>query len=123
MLLQYYRRTFDPHGTLEAHTFEVKTAAADLMPALHQTLAHGRFADKVYLVAPHSARWTEEVIAQAQAFGVGVIRFEEVSNFSTFDVVCMPASTRPNPDLRDKFLAAALSREGRIEDVKRWMRS
>lgn len=117
-----HRRTFDPTPTLDLHTFEVKIDTADLLQSLHQTLAHGRIADFTHLIAPTTARWTDEVVAQAVRFGVGLIAFQDVRVHSSYEVRNDAQRSRPDADLRNQFLDAALTRAGEKADVLRWLR-
>lgn len=117
-----YRRTFDPQSTLDLHTFEVKAGQGDLLPALHQTIAHGRFADFVYLIAPATRRWTAELVSQAERFGVGLIRFSDVEDFRTFEFLAKPSRCSPQLDLRNQFLEIALTHSNQKAQVVGWLR-
>lgn len=120
-MVQVYRRPFQPVPTLELTTFEIKPEASDLLKGLHQTLAHSRVADFVYLVAPQGDRWTDQVIQQSVRFGVGLVDFVNERDLNSYRVLHNASRNSPDLDLRDQFLEAALSKKQDREDVERWL--
>jgi hypothetical protein len=116
-----HRRTFDPTPCLDLHIFEVKLGSSDLLQALHQTLAQGRIADFAYLVAPDSAGWSTQVLAQARRFGVGLVSFVRAADASSFTLKCEAKRNEPDPDFRNQFLESALAKSGQRSDVLRWL--
>lgn len=119
-LVHVHRRRFDPTPRLDLYTFEVKPSANNALAGLHQTLAHGRFADFVSFVLPVAEQIAPELSAQAQRFGVGLITFTSARDFGSYVIHCAPQRTSPDPDLREQFLEKALDAEAAAE-VLDWL--
>lgn len=122
-LIHVHRRKFEAAASLDLYTFEVKPEGTQALPGLHQTLAHGRFADFVVLVAPKTMGPTAEVQAQAIRFGVGLVLFENVQAWGSYEIRVEPQRTTPDPDLRDQFLTAALDQDRSTDEVISWLKS
>lgn len=121
-LIHVHRRRFEPTPSLDLYTVEVKPPGSLTLTGLHQTLAHGRFADFVVYVAAKSTGPNQEVEAQAARFGVGLVLYEEPSDWNSYQMIVEPKRTTPDADLRDQFLSTALKQDRSIEEVLRWLR-
>lgn len=117
-----HRRKFESKPTLDLYTVEVKPPGAQTLVSLHQTLAHGRFADFVLLVAAKPGGEFQEAEAQAARFGVGLVFYENASDWRSYQVLVEPKRSTPDPDLRDQFLSCALEADGSTDEVLRWLR-
>lgn len=120
-LVHVHRRRFDPAPRLDLYTFEVKPADSQALAGLHQTLAHGRFADFVVFALPARSGPITEIEAQAARFGVGLVTFEDVKDWSSFRMMVEPVRGAPDPDLREQFLSAALQASHCLEEVLGWL--
>lgn len=121
-LIHVHRRRFEPVPTLDLYTVEVKPPGAQPLTGLHQTLAHGRFADFVVFVTSKVAGTSLEVEAQAAKFGVGLVFYGDPDDWRSYEMVVEPKRTTPDPDLRDQFLSAALKEDGSVDEVLSWLR-
>lgn len=72
------RWLFDPQRTLEVFAFELKNRAGATLTAVHEGLAHTRFAHYGYVVCPRSLvrpQSTEYLLNECAKRGVGLITF------------------------------------------------
>lgn len=120
-LIHVHRRRFEPVATLDLYTLEVKPPGAQTLAGLHQTLAHGRFADFVVFVAARSSGPNQEVEAQAARFGVGLVLYENPDDWKSYEMLVEPKRTTPDPDLRDQFLSVALKQDRSTDEVLGWL--
>ena len=119
-LVHVHRRRFDPVPTLDLYTFEVKPSDANALAGLHQTLAHGRFADFVSFVLPRVDRVAPELMAQAARFGVGLITFRSAGDFGSYVIHSAPRKGTPDADMREQFLNKALDADA-SKEVLEWL--
>lgn len=96
---------------IDVHVFELKNEAGGRIQAVHEALAHGRFAHFAHLVwyLPHGSRREAEldqITSHCRLHGVGLIRmFED----KTIEAVVDPVRTRAMPLEIDGFVEARLS--------------
>jgi hypothetical protein len=121
-LVHIHRRRFEPVASLDLYTIEVKPPGSATLPGLHQTLAHGRFADFVLLVTAKPSAPNTEVEAQAARFGVGLVQYENPEVWDSYSVLVEPQRSYPDPDLRHEFLTKALDSSGSTDEVLSWLR-
>lgn len=114
------RRKYDCISQLTLTAFEVKTDVASLTEPLFQTLSYSRFADYCYLVAPIDAGWTPEIRQLAERFGVGLIEFANVKEWSSYRLTYGSQMT-PDPKLREMFVDAAFSSEAEQLLLQSWL--
>lgn len=120
--IHVHRRRFEPVPTLDLYTIEVKPPGAQTLSGLHQTLAHGRFADFVVFVADHAGA-SLAVEAQASRFGVGLVLYRDPADWKSYNMLVEPKRTIPDPDLRDQFLTAALTEDRSTDEVLEWLKT
>lgn len=98
---------------IDVHVFELKNEAGGRIQAVHEALAHGRFAHFAHLVwyLPRGSRREAEldqIAAHCRLHGVGLIRmFED----KTIEAIVDPVRTRATPLEIDGFVETRLSRE------------
>lgn len=114
------RRKYDPVGLLSITAFEVKCDVSSLTEPLFQTLSYSRFADYCYLVAPSNAGWTPEVRQLAERFGVGLVEFANVQDWSSYRLT-YGEQMNPDPKLREAFIDAAFPSEEEQRLLQSWL--
>jgi hypothetical protein len=95
---------------IDVHVFELKNEAGGRIQAVHEALAHGRFAHFAHLVwyLPRSSRREAELdqlAAHCRLHGVGLIRMLEDK---TIEAIVDPVRTRATPLEIDGFVEARL---------------
>jgi hypothetical protein len=110
---------FDPRRQLDLMTFELKNRAGTNVLAVHEALAHSRFAHFPYLVCPRALREDDRhrIRQECAEHGVGLVTFElsfpggrrQVANY-TFEL----EAVRHTPDAErvEQYLSERLSSEG-----------
>jgi hypothetical protein len=110
------RLKYDPLRHLDVITFELKNSAGATLMAVHEALAHTRFAHYSFLVCPRSrlrpAHNAELRDACAQ-HGLGLIMFDFVSpseppQLCNFRIELNPLRMTPDPYVVEEFLEARL---------------
>lgn len=98
---------------VDVHVFELKNEAGGRIQAVHEALAHGRFAHFAHLVwyLPHGSRREpelEQIAAHCRLHGVGLIRmFED----KTIEAMVDPVRTRATPLEIDGFVESRLPKQ------------
>lgn len=106
------RPKYDPLRYLDVVTFELKNGAGTSLLAVHETLAHTRFAHRSYLICPRPRFRTErlQLIQNACAeLGVGLITFalrsEEGEPILSELILAIPPLRRnPDPAVIEQYL-------------------
>ncbi len=116
------RFKYDPRRYLDVYSFELKNRRGTSVVAVHEALAHGRFAHFAYLVCPRSSLDQTSSVAIRQAcmdHGVGLITFD-LSVGEADEPVATDFRFEANPQKRnidpaevDRHLDARLSLRGR----------
>ena len=105
---------------IDVHVFELKNEAGGKIQAVHEALAHGRFAHFAHLVwyvPKGSAREPEieQIASHCRLHGVGLIRL--LDGKGAIDVLVDPIRTRTTPLEIDGFVESRLSK-GQIEKLR-----
>jgi len=106
------RPKYDPLRYLDVVTFELKNGAGTSLLAVHETLAHTRFAHRSYLICPRPRFRTErlQLIQNACAeLGVGLITFalrseEGEPSVSGPTIAIHPLRRNPDPAVIEQYL-------------------
>lgn len=107
------RRKYDPIKHLDVIAFELKNVAGTQVVAVHEALAHTRFAHYAYLVCPRSSLHTEKfkVVEQSCAeHGIGLMTFRigvgprEGPVLRDARIELLASRRTPDPDLVDQFI-------------------
>lgn len=113
---------FDPRRQLDLMTFELKNRAGTNVLAVHEALAHSRFAHFPYLVCPRALRDDERhrIRQECAEHGVGLVTFDlsfpagrlQVGNY-TFELEAVRHS--PDAERVEQYLLERLSSEGQAQ--------
>jgi hypothetical protein len=106
------RPKYDPLRYLDVVTFELKNWAGTTLLAVHETLAHTRFAHRSFLICPRPRFQVKrlELVQNACAeLGVGLITFSLASEFgepqvSELLVAIHPLRRNPDPAMIEQYL-------------------
>jgi len=121
-------RTFAhlPGRFLDVITVEVKPQL-DIL-GIYEAAAHSRVATRSFLMfpAPKSTEGREEevverLISEARRFNVGVIQFQKVHDYDSWETLWEPRRNEPNPEDLDGFLGAQLPQAAR-DLLRMWVR-
>lgn len=121
-------RTFRyvPGRHLDVWTFEVKAMNQLDVVGIFEAGAHSRSATRSYCLFEVSAvrdEGTESVLRRAQdearRFGIGLITFNNPSDYSTWETLVEAVRRDPAPELLDEFIAKQISETGR-DKLLRW---
>jgi hypothetical protein len=115
------RRKYDPFRHLDVLAFELKNLAGAQVVAVHEALAHTRFAHYAYLLCPRSKQQADKqkIIAQSCAeHGIGLVTFEiEVAtnapHLTGWRIDITPSRKTLDPDLVDQFLDDRLNADNK----------
>lgn len=105
-------RKYDPLRYLDVITFELKNLAGTSLLAVHETLAHTRFAHYSYLVCPRPTLRPDRIEAVQNAcaeLGVGLATFviqgpSGPPRLGEFGFVIHPKRKNPDPGVVEKYL-------------------
>jgi hypothetical protein len=109
-----WRHKYAPVPNVDVLSFEIKPAARANVPAVHQALAHARFANYSYLVWNRSAVDTSDaryrLIAEScRLHGIGLILVHNPSDLRTY-VVALDAERKSlDPSAIDEFVELRFS--------------
>jgi hypothetical protein len=117
-----------PGRHFDVVTFEVKPSDAIDVTGVYEALAHLRSATRSYILA-HVPTAREdiledvilEVCAEAKKHGVGVITFEDASDYETWEERVESVRQDPEPRRLNDFLAKQFTQE-QLERIVRWFR-
>lgn len=86
--------------------FEVKKTVSSLVEPLFQALSYTEISEYSFLIAPSSSDWTPRIVRTAERFGVGLVKFDDVQDWSTFQTIASAKKFEPDPNLRKNYLDA-----------------
>jgi hypothetical protein len=115
-----------PNKIFQVITFEIKPDLATALDGVFEASAHSAFAHKSYLAFPDSPDYDDSPLydrihTECERFGLGLILFEDVKNWDTYDFQ-VPAKYRdPDPQAVNDFIKTQISEKGR-EEIQRWFR-
>jgi hypothetical protein len=120
------RMRYDPLRHLDVITFELKNAAGATLMAVHEALAHTRFAHYSFLVCPRSRLWPEhnkELRDACAQHGIGLVMFTIAGSvqpvrISDFVFELHPLRKNPDPFTTQEFLEARMqTRLAELESI------
>lgn len=125
--ISVWRPSILPNSTLTVRSFELKRASQCDITSVHQALAHSRFADFVYLVAPlDDARCPpakrREIEKQCLMNGVGLFWIRDQEDVESYYQPVRPIRKSPNPLSVDEFLENKLD-ENEKQRIRSWGRA
>jgi hypothetical protein len=88
--------------------------------------AHSAFAHSSFLAFPNSEECIdnplyERISGGCERFGLGLVLFEDVANWDTYDVKVAPKHRDPDPHAVNDFIKNQISDKNR-EEIQRWFR-
>lgn len=126
-MINVWRRKYQPVQMLDLYGFEVKRDEGCDLRSVHETLAHRRLVHFAYLVwnyrrADFSADDFKIILANCQAYGLGLITFSDQTNGRSF--VCHVHAERGDPDhaIVDDFIEQRFPEELR-DRLLRWIQA
>ncbi len=118
---------FTPGKRLEVITFEVKPSLDTAFQGIFEALAHSVFAHRSYLAvnvsnfAEDSEIPDDRIVQECERLQVGYIRFGNVADYNTYDIVHSPEIQDPDPYEVDTFITAQVTAE-KQEELRDWLR-
>lgn len=115
-----------PDKLFEVITFEVKPNIDTAMEGVFETAAHSAFAHRSYLAFPDSKDYEnnamfDRIRDECERFGLGLILFEDVSNWDTYTFEVAAERKSPDPQAVNDFIKGQISEKSR-EEIQRWFR-
>jgi len=107
-LIKVSQRKYESTPELSVHSVEIKPKGQSLISGLFQALAYSRISDYCYLAAPKGADWKPRVDEVAERFGIGLIKFDSVTKWETYETRDAKRML-PDADLRDEYIDAILT--------------
>mgnify|MGYP003627703695 FL=1 len=121
------RRKYDPVRHLDLIALELKNLAGSTVVAVHEALAHARFAHYAYLVCPRSVMTVgihTAIEDSCLQHGVGLITFEtsvgpnDTPSLTNFEFEVDARRQSPEPDAVDNYIDDRLDDENRARLMK-----
>jgi hypothetical protein len=115
-----------PGKLFEVITFEIKPNIETAMEGVYEAAAHSAFAHRSYLAFPDSKEYDksplyERIQDECERFRLGLILFEDVSNWDTYTFEVSAERNDPDPQAVNDFIKGQISEKGR-EEIQRWFR-
>ncbi len=116
------RRKYDPVRHLDLIAFELKNLAGSTVVAVHEALAHTRFAHYAFLVCPRSvlnASVQSAIQDSCAQHGIGLLTFDlsvgkaERPLLKGFEIEVDPRRQSPEPELVDSYIDDRFDEENR----------
>jgi len=116
------RRKYDPVRHLDLIAFELKNLAGSTVVAVHEALAHTRFAHYAFLVCPRSVLNASVQLAirdSCAQHGIGLLTFDlsvgkgERPLLKGFEIEVDPRRQSPEPELVDSYIDDRFDEENR----------
>ena len=116
------RRKYDPVRHLDLIAFELKNLAGSTVVAVHEALAHTRFAHYAFLVCPRSvlnANVQSAIRDSCAQHGIGLLTFDlsvgkgERPLLKRFEIEVDPRRQTPEPELVDNYIDDRFDEENR----------
>lgn len=116
-----------PDKVFEVITFEIKPDLSTALDGVFEAAAHSAFAHRSYLAFPDSKEYDENPLFdrindECERFGLGLILFEDINNWDTYDFQVSAKRLNPDPQAVNNFVKGQISEKGR-EEIQRWFRS
>lgn len=115
-----------PGKQLEVSTFEIKPDIQTALDGVFEAAAHSAFAHRSYLAFPDSKDYDknplfDRIVDECDRFGLGLILFEDVSNWDTYSFELTAERREPDPRTLNDFIKTQISEKNR-EEIQRWIR-
>jgi hypothetical protein len=118
------RYEYTPGVIRDVETFEVKPLGA-LVDSVFEAAAHSRMATKSYLALQIATdEPTEDELGrieqECQRFGVGLITFEDPSDYDRWEYRLDPVRSEPDPELLEQFVRDQIDPKSQ-QQIRKWM--
>jgi hypothetical protein len=115
-----------PDKVFEVITFEIKPDLGTALDGVFEAAAHSAFAHRSYLAFPDSKEYDnsplfDRITDECTRFGLGLILFEDVGNWDTYDFQVEAERRDPDPQAVNDFIKGQISEKSR-EEIQRWFR-
>ena len=115
-----------PNKIFQVVTFEIKPDLSTALDGVFEAAAHSAFAHRSYLAFPDSDDYDESplydrISVECERFGLGLILFEDVANWDTYDFQVPAKFREPDPQAVNDFIKTQISEKSR-ENIQRWFR-
>jgi len=113
-----------PNKLFEVITFEIKPNIETAMEGVYECAAHSAFAHRSYLAFPDSNEFDDNplfdrISVECERFGLGLILFEDVANWDTYDFHVSAKRNNPDPRAVNDFIKGQISEKSR-EEIQCW---
>ena len=113
-----------PSKVFEVITFEIKPTIESAMEGVYECAAHSAVAHRSYLAFPDSAEYDdnplfERISDECERFGLGLILFEDVANWDTYNFQVSAKRNNPDPPAVNDFIRGQISEKSR-EEIQCW---
>lgn len=125
-LIAFQTFVYVPQKLFEVITFEIKPTIETALEGVYEAAAHSAFAHRSYLAFPDSKDYDksplyDRIQDECERFGLGLILFEDVSNWDSYTFEVAAERHDPDPQLVNDFIKGQISEKGR-EEIQRWFR-
>ena len=115
-----------PNKVFQVITFEIKPDLGTALDGVFEAAAHSAFAHRSYLAFPDSEEYNDNplydrISEECARFGLGLILFEDVKNWDTYDFQVAAKYREPDPQAVNDFIKNQISEKNR-EEIQRWFR-
>jgi hypothetical protein len=115
-----------PNKVFQVITFEIKPDLGTALDGVFEAAAHSAFAHRSYLAFPDSKEYFDNplydrISEECERFGLGLILFEDVANWDTYDFQVTAKYRDPDPQAVNDFIKSQISEKNR-EEIQRWYR-
>jgi hypothetical protein len=115
-----------PNKIFQVITFEIKPDLGTALDGVFEASAHSAFAHRSYLAFPDSSDYDDNPLydrihTECERFGLGLILFEDVNNWDTYDFQVPAKFREPDPQAVNDFIKTQISEKSR-EEIQRWFR-
>ena len=115
-----------PNKIFQVITFEIKPDLGTALDGVFEAAAHSAFAHRSFLAFPSSNDddgnpLYDRISVECSRFGLGLILFEDVANWDTYEFRVEAKYREPDPQLVNDFIKTQIGEKNR-EEIQRWFR-
>ncbi len=116
---------YTPGVIRDIETFEVKALGATI-DVVFEAASHSRFATKAYVALQTAENEPTEdelgrIESECQRFGLGLITYQDPSDYDNWEYRCDPVRKEPDPELVEQFVRDQVSAKNQ-EKIRKWIR-
>lgn len=118
--------TYTPDKIFQVVTFEIKPSVETALAGVYEAAAHSAFAHRSFLAFPAFKDYDrnptfERIRQECLRFNLGLILFEDVAVWDTYEFELDELSSQPEPHRVNDFIKGQISEKNR-EEIQRWFR-